>query len=1110
MRDRATRDRIVESTDRSLLVEAAAGTGKTTLVIDRILRGIRDDNLRLADTVAITFTEKAAGELEERLRTELGRTLQLPDLPSDVRRRFREAAEELDRAHISTIHSFCARILREKPAEAGVDPDFEVLDETPALLLKEACWREWMEGQVAEGPTALVEALRAGVNGETLKKLAYALAAAPELLELPGFSLPEPSADAGPLVEEALRAARDAAEVCRGFMRGRGNKDSRALREAAEGILAAGSQRPEAVRRLAYRMAGADPAEALRSFGKSKDEARGPLDAFHLAARRLGADLAAGVFQWVRGFVEHYQRAKAARSALDFQDLLLLSARLVRRDRDARRYFQRRFGAFFVDEFQDTDPLQAELIAYLCEDPSGPAADRFEQVRLRQGALVAVGDPKQSIYRFRRADVQTYEQFKGLFGGGGVERVHCNFRSRAPLLEWFNDLFGRVFEPPADGRVYQAEHVPLEPGLERQQGRGPAVVAVCPGSEVEAEGWKADAARAREAQCLARVVSDAVEGRLRLPGAEGLSYGDFAFLFRAMTSVDIYEEALEARAVPFRVIGGKHFYRRSQTDETLTLLRAVDDPLDEAAVVGALRSSYFGISDEELLRHRLGGGEWDYLQPGGPPGPVREAMDRLVDWHGRRNRVPPHALLADIFDVTKAPQAYMLKPAGPQRAATLEQLRRRLRGLGRATRTFGALVRHLSSMAQEDLPEEESAVVEPGDDFVQLLSMHKAKGLEFPVVVLPDLGRDSPGGGRAGALLFSRRDGRVGLRVQKGIETDGYGELEEVELGNDLAEDRRLLYVACTRAKRWLVLPLGWWTGRGDENFHGLLQRSGLFAPQGEVPYGAELNGVFYLDTNGWSDESALSVRQRPIDEEDRAAVEPQLAARQSWEEGHRRLVERVSAGERFVLPSALAGEPEPSDLDEAPGGAAARDVGTLFHSIMRAVPLEPGTGVEDAARGLAAVEADALGLGEDAVEEAVTLVASALANEEFRAVLDGAARVGREVPFCVPLASLDGFADDATGYVEGWIDLVVSRPGSTLVLDYKTDRSVEEGRYWPQLALYALAARACGGAEGELDLALFFVRQGVILRRSLDDGLVAEVAARVAADPLRPRGPAQ
>ena len=1094
--DQDTRERIIRSTGASMLVEAAAGTGKTTLIVSRILQGVRDGTLRLAGTVAITFTEKAAGELEARIRSALVEALHDPAVPAEERARLREAAAELDRADISTIHAFCARLLREKPVEAGVDPEFEVLEPAAAQMLYDECWQRWMERQVARPPEALTEALRAGVGVGGLKAVAEELANAPELLEGGGFAVPAPASDREALMREFTAAATEASRLLGAHMQREGNATSREMLSVA-GAAAAADPASAPARRLAYRAAVLEPEKALTSIKKSeREEAGAVFGRFVDAARGVGAHLSAQVFGWAAGFVRSYQQAKLDRSGLDFQDLLLFAARMLRTDRAVRGYFQQRFGAFFVDEFQDTDPLQAEMIAYLCEEPAARPAGRMEDVRLAEGKLVAVGDPKQSIYRFRRADVQVYDRFKALFGPAGVELIQCNFRSAAPLIEWFNAFFERVFGQSVPEGVYQARHVALVAPPDAPDEAGPHVAVVEPPPKLDCSKSNAPEGRRREALFLARTVRDLVEGGLRLPGRRGAwRWGDFAFLFRALTDVDVYEDALDEHAVPFVVVGGKHFYRREQTVETVALLRAVDDPLDETAIVAALRGSYFGLSDEELLAHRQAGGGWNYLRPEGAGGPVAEALARMAAWHAARGATAPHLLLERILRETRARESFMLKPAGAQRAANLDKLVGLVRSFGATARTFGAVVRHLSGLQAEQLPEEESSAMEPGDDFVRIMSMHKAKGLEFPAVVLPDLAREFPGRQMVAPLLFNRLDGAVALRVAKGVESDNYELLQEAEHGNQIAELSRLLYVACTRAERLLVLSCGWWAERGKESFQRLARDTGLLEAG---------PGVLHVDTAAMLPGMDLGRRPARIAAPPPGEVEALLEERAAWAREHARAVERASAAERFVLPSGLeAGFRRAPLAPDAAGHAGGKDFGSLFHELMSVVPLAPEEATDALLRGLARIEAASLGADAGAVEEAARLAGEAVRNAQFQALL-ALGPAEREVGFCVPLKAL---AAGEGGFAEGSMDLLVRAQGRCVVLDYKTDRFGPGGqdlaaeRYWPQLGLYGLAARACGLAKGEVELALFFVRAGAIARRLLDEALAARVREQAAGD---------
>jgi len=1111
IRDEATRQEVRAGTDRSVLVEAAAGTGKTTLVVDRILQGIRDGSLRLSAAVVITFTEKAAGELEARLRGKLAEDVHRAEATPEERARVQAAIGELDRAHISTIHSFCSGLLREKPAEAGVDPEFSVLDETQSELLRRDHWREWMNAQVAASPPALVEALRAGVSVTKLSELAMAIVDAPEVLE--GLDATDtgvagdPAELTGALCTSAVLLAAAFAQ----HMKGKGNQTSRALRKIVDDAASPATQDGAALRRLAYQAARIHSKDVIKSFAKdSRDDVLPVLDRFLTCARDIGAWLAAQVLDWLKGFVRHYADAKRACSALDFQDLLALTARLLRDNVGVRRYFQQRFDTFFVDEFQDTDPLQAELIAYLCEDPSAAPAHRMQDVRLAPGKLVAVGDPKQSIYRFRRADVRIYEQFKGLFADDGVKLLSCNFRSSRPLLDWFNRLFEHVLSLPTAEGVRQAAHVPLAPGLRPSPPPGPSVVAFCPPPEEGAEDWKADMARRQEAHYLACAIRDAVEGGGLLPGWGGrLRYGDFALLLRALTDVDVYEAGLDACGVPYRVVGSKHFYRREQTAETLALLRAVDDPLDEAAVVAALRGSFFGASDEDLFRYHEDGGLWNYLRTEVTDGPVGEAMGRLKQWHVRRNRVPPHLLLAEILDVTKAVQAFRLKPAGAQRAANLQKLVGELRSLGAATGTFGSLVRHLTTLQEAGLPEAESSILEPGDDFVQIMSMHKAKGLQFDAVILPDLHRQFLGRSGRAPLLFNRLDGRMALQVGPGLQTASYEALATEEQGQELAEAYRLFYVACTRAKRLLVLPL-YWRQRGvAQCFQLVLAESGLLAAWGEIPYGEDRGGIYYYDTQPLAESVDLSAQPRKVITGESDSLGNLLKARDLWLAQHKGLAARASAAEPCVLPSALGHEPVADGVArEALVDVDGIRLGSLFHDLMAALPLgAEGRGTaQELAASLARMKADAMGLDERAAAQAAQLALAALGNAEFCDLLSSADAVRQEVAFSVALDRLVGAG--SAGFAEGSIDLVLRAAETTLILDYKTDRAragdaerVAE-RYWGQLALYGLAARACGWAGDGVELALFFVRPGVIVRRALDAEL-ASAAAQAAIEAL-------
>ena len=1118
--DEQTRQQIIRSTDQSTLVEAAAGTGKTTLLVDRILSGIRRGDFRLARLVAITFTEKAAAELESRLRQGLRGLSDDASLNPAERERAAEAREQLDRANISTIHSFCATLLRERPVEAGVDPDFEVLDATGETLLQEKCWENWIGEQVQkpEG-TPLVDAMVGGVSissggrySSGLQDLANSIVESPEVLDRSDFQLGRPPSSSSELAGKLRQKAEEVGRYIENCMKS-SNENSRRIRRAVDRLNGLDPGDMRGLRAIAMDIASTRPEDAITSFEKdSRDRGLEILGELAELGSDLMSHLACELLDWLKGFANHFAEEKRRRSVLTFSDLLRRAALMLRENADARRHFQNRFDAFFVDEFQDTDPLQAEIIAYLCEQPAQSPADDYRRVELEPGKLFVVGDPKQSIYRFRRADVEVYEEFKKLFEGSGenedgVRQVFRNFRSTAPLIESINAVFNQLLTPSPEAGVYQAPNVPLVAAEDSPNQSACPVVALYPSENHTRDEWRAPEARQQEARSVARFIRQAVEDSLpepvdRAAGGE-LEYASFACLFRALTSVDIYEEALESEGVPYRVIGGKSFYQREEISETLVLLQAIDDPLDHVSVAGALRSSYFGLSDEDLLRFRQNGGRWNYLRSPVKTGPVGESMEMLARWHRHRNDLPPQVLMRRILDETKAMETFYLKPAGEQRAANLRKLQGQLRSFwGTARESFRSTINYLGGLYRRQEAEEESSVVEPGDDFVSLMSIHKSKGLQYRSIVLPDLARraNQPAPG----LLIDRSSRRLAIRAGSGIESRHYQDLLEREQGNEIEEQKRLLYVAATRAENLLVLPLFWSSRRRSRNsFLSFLQQTGYFAEPADVPYGKAEGGVFYWDTNAPTENATEGEPARPsLSSVGSGVAEELLARRNAWESQHQVAASRANAGERIITPSALEAMGHKTAPNNPPTGPGGRRLGSLFHAVIQRLPLrnDDRTDTEKMAENLARLEGKNHGATSAEVAEVSRLCLGICDNVEYRSLLDEAETVRQEVPFVLPLSDLPELDLPEEGFVEGSIDLLVRSRERTHILDYKTDRldgadpERAAERYWPQLIVYGLAAKACGHTAGPVDLLVFFVRPQVFCRRRLTSDLLKDV----------------
>jgi ATP-dependent helicase/nuclease subunit A len=786
--DREERRRALDDLDTTILVEAAAGSGKTTLLLGRIVSLLRSGRARLTEIAAVTFTEKAAADLKVRLRAELARA------------GLEEALRELELARIGTIHAFAAGLLRERPVEAGVDPGFTVVDPLGARLLLDRTWESWLPGALSDPDVAepVRQAIQRGIGLDRLRDLGFALVDQRDGLA----GLPAPADFAEPpaaLNLDARATVQRLAGLARSGAKDPEDRAAHALEDLAAWVDQTAAL-PESDQVDALLELARLPEKPAGLGNKAKWRDRAALEECRagLAALRERIEAAravarhnhvAGLARWAAGFVEAYERAKSRAGCLDFLDLLLRARDLVRDRPDVRRDFQRAIRYLLVDEFQDTDPLQLETVLALAE--GGPP-----------GSLFAVGDPKQSIYRFRRADIETYADAQATIARKGAAlTIRANFRSTRAILDAVNGVFEAAMVPPPEG-AYQPAYVALEPSARTEPGSPPVVLALAPDVP---PATSAGEAAVQEARLVAAYLVREVEHGRRF------RYGDVALLFRAMTAVAAYEDALRAAGVPFRTVGGRHYYDRSEVGWTIAALSAIEDPHDAVALVGALRSPFFGATDDALLRLHAAGGEFSYRQP--LPEDADPALARawvvLGALHRERNALSPAAVVERLLARTEVLAAYALEPQGEARVANLLKVLDTARALeARGALTFRGLVRWLRDRGAARYEEEESAV--EAEDAVRLMTIHKAKGLEFPVVVVLDLGREAPR--RAPVLLADRGTGRLAVNLGRvgdaALTTLDWGDSEAREIQRLDAEAVRVLYVALTRAERVLVLPV--------------------------------------------------------------------------------------------------------------------------------------------------------------------------------------------------------------------------------------------------------------------------------------------------------------
>jgi len=1086
--DQAARDRIQRDLGTSFAVEAGAGTGKTAVLTGRIVEAVRTDRATLGRIVAITFTERAASELKVRLRTALEAALAeahgnaakgLADAE-----RLAGALGELDAARASTIHSFAAEILRERPVEAGVDPAFSIADEMEASLLFDDVWADWLAGQLADENGPLRAAFIAGLTTDNLKTFARRLEADPDL---------EPAGDDADVSAEAERAAgeyvakaRALYEQTQAVCESPACSCAKRIRLAAQAANALAGRDRDAVLARLPTVPGVSitrPQKACKEHKESCKAALNELEGLVAGLRGpAGHTLVLRTTAALREMLDAYAAAKRERGLLDFDDLLRKARDLLRDDKAVRRYFQRQFELILVDECQDTDPLQTEIVFFLAEN--GAKADEWRAVRTTPGKLLFVGDPKQSIYRFRRADIEMYEEAKAVMARSGtLETISQNFRSSPACVGWVNAVFGALIQRPDDG-AYQPDYVPLAAWREDD---GPAVTVLRPPEETIYDSI--GEARAAEAAAIADHIRRAVEAGETVPDKatrtmRPVAYGDFALLLRTRTALDTYETALGGAGVPFRTVSGRDFFAKQEVVELRLVLTAIARPHDALAVVAALRTSVLGVSDDELAAAADGGFNYLAREAAEPESYIEKVFRLLAGWHRDRCTCSISRLVQRVLSDTKALALFYLKPNGEQRAANLSKVIDAARSYEQESgATFGGFVRWLderSTVAEEA----ESPLAADGDGFVRLMTIHQAKGLEFPVVVLPDLS-SQPNGGIG--FVVNRRAGTFEARVgpkSGGVQTAGFDDASGREKRVQEAEARRVFYVAATRARDRLVLPHFPKKGKAAGYLKYLADLADDLAAAEGIGQTEKIIDPDSLKAGG---QDAF---RTPLPEVPPKGCKKLIEERDDWLAKRATLIKKSCAGKQLRTASALH-EGDYEDFGHAASeseGEDAKAVGKAVHAVLEQIDLKTGGGLA----ALAEEEAQRQDIaGQAALVE--RLAANALQMPAVKRAAE-ASTLYREVPFAVNIGGT---------ILEGKIDLAFDDGSGLEIMDYKTDdvaedRLAEHARnYRLQVGAYALAAREVLGALPK-SVSLLFLRAGREVPVELADALLASVAEKL------------
>jgi ATP-dependent helicase/nuclease subunit A len=1100
----AEQEEAIARRDGPLLLAAGAGSGKTSVLVERFVRAVREDGIAPGRILAITFTERAAGELRERVRARL---LQLGE---------REAARDLEGAPIGTFHGFCARLLRVHALTAGLDPDFAILDEASAGRLAQLAFRRALAALVAERP-------------------------------------PTEPADS-PFAGQASGGGREA---------------------AVDLVAAYGADRVRAM--------------VLRVYAEQRSRGAGmprlPVPA--LAAQpeplqRRAVAACALLDELLEGFGRAYGELKRVRGALDFDDLELRARALLAEHEGMRAGWAQRLELLMVDEFQDTNRRQLAILELL-----------------ERENLFTVGDELQSIYGFRHAEVELFrERRRELDARGEALALIRNFRGRPPLIAAVNGVFGQLFgdaytplmaaredacedgvDEGAPGRLgaaskeagragAAAEEPLIELLLTDRRGWGERGLADEPLAHAVAGALPAAPLwRQAEARLLAQRVAELV-------AAGHAALGDVAVLLRAAGDLPVYERALEERGLRTLAAVGS-FWGHQQVGDLLAWLRALANPLDELALYSTLASPLVGVSSDGLAllaraAHTAGEGVWETARRaegeqakgelhGCLPAADRERLERFVaHFTAEREAAPAHPI-AELLLRALAWSGYERHVSslswGERRLANIHKLLRLARDFeaaeGRDLRGFLDHIAHREAFAESSEPHAPAAGAEP--DAVRLMTIHAAKGLEFPVVCVADLGR--AGNGMQPDLLVDGE--RVGLRLAS---LDGsepvacleYERLYERRREAEAAEEERIVYVAMTRARERLLLsgavdferwpaarpggaPIAW---LGPALAGELPERARtLEHPVGELAVGADSEarmrcwlsapatvGLVLREESLHPVEAGhMAIAQEPPQgSAGRGPSAPGRFGESSMPElptalSCTALGELERCGYRYYLEHVL-GLPENRagrfPLGERREGLDARTRGVLMHKLLQHLDFARADAPSPRDVTLAARELGVAVAPREREQIAALVRAATTTTLARRLAKIRSPALRREYPFAFLLPADPRSAGSGHGaeqppeepaasgsrsdqLVTGVFDVLVSElDGRCLILDYKSDRVGEredlqalvEREYGVQRLLYALAA-LCDGAS-EVDVIHWFLerpREWVVVRFRAD-----------------------
>ena len=1100
LHDQPERDAALTDFDNNLVITAGAGTGKTSLLTGRVLSALLAKDIAPAELWITTFTDMAAAEMASRIeaalvslsigepnddaaRAEVVLVRDMGQPNSQLRAKARAILDSGSLPEVSTFHAFCLRCLREFSREAQLSPTADIVERDDEEQLFDEFWLELLD-----------EELSGKKNGILDSKTWRSLAVDPGISDLKEIlasycklSLAYPLAweDSFETIKTDIASRLDqkrdlltrVAPLLKKSYHDNAVPAIEALRAVAD-LPVSATVPARLIELCSDRSHFRRPTMTNKVTEEDKDELNEFIDWVKKTLKRMPSLCNTQMLTEIRTFCEaadqKFRDKKAKAGILSHQDCLSRCLALVRDNASVLRELRRRYRQILVDEFQDTDPIQYEILFLIASGKTGVQDASCFARSLRPGLLCIVGDPKQSIYRFRGADMEAFDLAlqRVLKDGGRQLQLSVNFRSKASVLSCVNLIMQDcIKEAPGIQAAYERLRTAME--VETDEDDNEARVELL---HVVSNG-SAEERRKREARVLAEHV------QAYMAATSEHEYSDVAFLFRAFTNVDIYVRELRQLGIPVLVEGGRRFYERHEVERFIALCELICRPWNEVALLAFLRSPLAGVSDPELLQWTSVStgfkGFWTDDLKDCPS--VREARDVLQRLRDDTARLAPTEALHHVLHDSGLAALEAAGYDGAQRLANVEKLitlvaeRSTLRH-----ESLPQVVERLTSAASELEDMSESPLADPEQNAVRLLTVHKAKGLEFEVVYLPDMARQKSPDRSKSRLLFAYRN-KEGVEILlhdwAGRQAYSIDIARERRRQHESAEDLRVLYVAMTRAKRSLHLCL---TPSLDTS--------------AKMPWATPLRSTGFDISKPPEEDVCLldgPLRYRRITK--LAAATVARTAERNDEERLVRAVERWHAarktasaaiGPRVAAPSAHAEDEYRGSAPASTGAsgqdpALARAVGNVVHAYLQAMDF---ASCELDMKQIEAMSAQQERLANrvDVAREAAVVLGSFL-DSELRRRLAQVEILAREAPIL--------YRDNKGQPWHGAIDILFREDGEIVIADYKTDR-IEAGEleqraqfYTTQITHYARAVQLAWQLDGLPHREVLFVRLGLAQR---------------------------